>query len=177
MNDQKHRLFFALYPVLKERKCLHATVTPLLDSVVGRPVGIANLHLTLMFIGSVNSSELLSIQQCLPDALHFSAFQMSFNFMDYWRNPKILWVGCRQPPEKLFQLADFIQMKIGKHCNMEREHRPYKPHVTVCRKVKGFGSPVYFDAVTWHINRVHLMRSESTGQGVRYRSMMSWPLQ
>ncbi|RMH11862.1 MAG: RNA 2',3'-cyclic phosphodiesterase [Gammaproteobacteria bacterium] len=171
----RHRLFFALYPDAEARQALYENVKDSLPEKQGRFVPVENLHMTLVFVGSCNDSDLECLQSCLPEDLSFSRFRIHLDHLGYWKRPKILWAGCSEVPDTLSKLVETLRDQIRNRCNLPIESRDYQPHVTLMRKVMPEKGNILkktpIESVYWSITDIHLMESVSGPEGVQYRSI------
>lgn len=167
MREKKDiRLFFALWPNERVRGEMSACVK-LLPGNIGRVVPRYNWHMTLHFIGNTTFDE----KGCLHSQagrVKAKAFDLNIDRTGYFRKPKVFWLGCRQPPDALFDLQQNLGRLLSE-CEYEPETRPYTPHVTVARKV--FEKPEIEppDSISWHVDRFVLIESIAESNGVRYR--------
>lgn len=94
-----------------------------------RPEGI---HLTLKFLGEISQLEEVT---CALEAIErFEKFPVAvkgFGFFPDARRPRVLWAGVEAPPA-LAELAERVEGAMER-LGFPREHRPYKPHLTLAR--------------------------------------------
>ncbi len=180
MRENKDiRLFFALWPEEAQRRRLYeAADTIALDTAVHR-VPLANLHLTLHFIGNVYFEQM----DCLQEAAHSvraSAFDLIVDVQGYFNKPRVAWLGCANPPDALGNLHRELGRCLGS-CDYQPEARPYHPHVTVARKSGLIVTDTCFDPIDWKVSRfalieVQAMEAKSITKGVQYRALEIYPL-
>jgi 2'-5' RNA ligase len=94
------------------------------------------LHLTLRFFGEIPAETADALGGRLSEELAgLPAFSLEFYGCGVFperRNPRVLWIGVRAPPEPLFELqrrAERAAIALG----FEPEGRGYEPHLTVAR--------------------------------------------
>jgi RNA 2',3'-cyclic 3'-phosphodiesterase len=98
-------------------------------------VNINNVHLTLKFIGELNSRDILPMKERLEIAFSdFSQFNLKlFNlgFFPNERKPKIIWVGVSFPDQlkQLFANIEETACSLG----YSKEQRDFTPHITLGR--------------------------------------------
>lgn len=169
------RLFFALWPNRTLRQHLLRVQGECLPSPITPPSPAANLHLTLAFLGQVETAQ----QACLEQGaagLHLPAFSFRLDRLGYWRKPRILWIGCSATPAALHQLAAALA-EVMRSCGLQPEARPYRPHVTLARKQKqGPETPLPLPSLHWEARDFVLAESVSRPGGVLYRILQRWPL-
>jgi RNA 2',3'-cyclic 3'-phosphodiesterase len=117
---------------------LPETIVPFIAGMGGaipgsRPVPKDQLHLTLKFIGDTDTGLLPDIK----DALHSVEFpQFSFQLCGVGHfpprgMPRVLWAGIR-PAAETVSLRNKIETTLA-DIGIEREHRKFSPHLTLCR--------------------------------------------
>jgi len=95
-----------------------------------------NFHTTLEFIGEVDATELLQLQEIL-ESLSFSAFSletMQLHFFKTKGSQNVLTITMKDNPE-LTALSKNLRGKL-KTSGIPFQDRPLIPHVTLCRKAK-----------------------------------------
>lgn len=98
-----------------------------------RPVPPEQIHLTLKFIGEVDTAVLLDIQ----DALHtvrFPSFKLNLRGVGYFPPrgaPKVLWAGIT-PDTEVTRLRNRIEKTLA-DIDIPRGKRKFSPHFTICR--------------------------------------------
>ena len=140
----------------------------------GRLVTPENLHLTLAFLGFVGDDRIA----CVEDAgarVHGRAFSLSFTSTGYFARPRVLWSGCQEVPEALRGLVAELWAALGE-CGIEPEHREFRAHVTLARKVgKGVVTGVH-SPVVWPVRSFCLIESRTLPEGARYEVRARWDL-
>ena len=129
------------------------------------------LHLTLVFVGDV-PCERLGAFLALGAAMGAPPDEpLVLDRFECWGGPR---VACLSGPPPQGAWARFIERlaQEARALGAKVEHRPFRPHVTLARKV----SPEAFDAsglglplpLTWPAVGFRLIRSESGPEGLRY---------
>ena len=175
MRDQEVRIFYALWPDAMTRRKIQRVydgVGPLKG--VGRPVRLQNLHMTLHFIGNVAES-MLPCYLRAGDAVRVSPFTLKLNSCGGFANARVSWLGCHVFPLQLSQLHEQLGRQLV-DCGFAVENRPFRPHVTMARKVRGEIARQGIETIRWPVERFVLLQSEPVEGGVRYRVRHSWPL-
>ena len=96
-----------------------------------KPVPAENLHVTLSFIGRVNTTKLLEIESSLR-AIEFSPFELSFKGVGIFPSTdfvKVVWVGAKS--EELNSLAEKITVALSGL--VEKEDQKFSAHLTIAR--------------------------------------------
>ena len=168
------RLFFALWPDQPTRAALARTARPLLGACSGRPVPVANYHVTLAFLGSMPAARLDSIRAA-AGTVRATAFELEFDCHGHWSRARVAWLGCRQPPPAAGVLASSLWTALAP-LGLEPEQRPFRPHLTVLRDCRSCEWPGPVMPVTWPVRHFALLRSETLPEGARYEIVERWPL-
>lgn len=168
------RLFFALWPDDTLRRQLAGLAEDIGSRVTGRIVAEDNLHITLVFLGALNSAR----RQCAEEvaaAIRCERFTLTLDRTGYWSTPRILWAGSMQTPEALQSLVSALQTGLA-NCGIPLETRPYQPHLTLMRKVVRRPAAAAIGPMDWRVQRFCLVESVSGSKGVSYRVLASWCL-
>lgn len=138
----------------------------------GQLVALANLHLTLAFLGSVprgRKAELRAIGERLPR----QGFELELDQLARWGNG-ILHLAPRSTPPALHELVQALRQELLAS-GFEVEHRPFHPHVTLARHAHH--APSATPSFQLAARAVTLFSSENSPSGVRYRAIGEWPLE
>ncbi len=104
MSEPK-RLFFAIDLPDDARAQIIAWRAAHFASEDGRPVAAANLHLTLAFLGDVSNDKQCALVQ-LAGRIRQPGFTLHLDDAGQWLRSRVVWLGMRQPPRGLLQLAN-----------------------------------------------------------------------
>lgn len=172
INSTK-RLFFALWPDSSTRQQCCAVLNSL--GCHGKPVAAHNLHVTLVFLGSVDSQQQRAITQ-EAGKLNVAAMSLKFDRLSYWRKPAI---GCLTTSLRVdAAIVSLVEQltAIAERNGITVDKRPFKPHVTLLRKLK---APLQceFAAIPWHGYEFCLVESCASSHGVLYQVIERWPCQ
>ena len=100
-----------------------------------------SLHVTLKFIGEQKDELLPQVKETLqsvtaPTAtIHFR----NYGFFPTARSARVFWIGMQAGPE-LAALARDIDDRMSQ-LGIEKENRPFSPHLTLARAPGGSGAP------------------------------------
>lgn len=173
MSEQTQRLFFALWPDAATRqgvvRILHS-----LPRKQGKPVAPEKLHITLAFIGSVESHT----RDCLADharGVVGEAFTIALLQLGFFRRSRVLWLGSQTCPPPLRALVEQLNACLTP-CGYRPEPRPYHPHLTLFRKASPVRSPLALTPLTWQVDSFCLVESVSGPNGARYEILQRYPL-
>ena len=165
------RLFFALWPGNKLRKQLKVNLHNVKRNCEGRPLVPANLHMTLAFVGNVEVEKIPGLE-AMASKVVMQPFSFVLDYSGHFRRPQVLWLGTQLPPPELIQLSDNL-VQGCRDCGYKMEDRPFKPHVTLMRKVKE-NCPFDVMPVEWQAKEFVLVESRSTPGGVKYDVLKRW---
>lgn len=164
------RLFLALWPDHKVRGELKQ-ISGKLDLSKLKRVKPENIHITLIFIGSVENPMIsIIIQRVL--GISVKPFTVVFDELHFWRKPKVLCLTSSSPPSEIIQLAEALTHSIS-NCGLELDKRAYRPHVTLARKADKKPA-LDFTPVIWHADSFCLVESVTKPEGVCYQVVNSW---
>ncbi|MGH8468732.1 MAG: RNA 2',3'-cyclic phosphodiesterase [Gammaproteobacteria bacterium] len=167
------RLFFALWPNEQVRSGL-AEVMASLHVRRAKPVPAENLHITLLFLGSVTAQTRICAEK-IAEGIAGHPFELSLDQIGFWPQSGILWLGARELPEILAALARDLRHGIA-DCGIDLDARPFKPHVTLMRKALVVRREWPLATVAWRVDHFALVESKTNPNGARYQVLRSWRL-
>ncbi|HET6724395.1 MAG TPA: RNA 2',3'-cyclic phosphodiesterase [Gammaproteobacteria bacterium] len=168
------RLFFALWPDTSLREALHRAARKPVRQSGGKPVTPDNYHVTLKFLGGTDDEGYACVCAA-ADAIRAQPFELRLDRIGFWPKPRILWLGAEQVPDALTTLAGMLD-QVAEACGFAPELRPYRPHVTLARKVSQSGESRPAHPLVWRPEAFVLAASETLPEGVHYRVLRSWAL-
>ena len=145
-----------------------------MTDIDGKKVPVANLHITLSFLGNVDEAQINSYYQA-ADHVEGTRFQLVLDRLGSFMRSKILYMGCSHVPDELKQLVSNLEDKLVK-CGYEPEKRPFTPHITLARKFRKVIRQQESFEITWPVNEFSLIESRSETGGVSYHVLRSWQL-
>lgn len=170
---QTGRLFFALWPDADTRDSLCQAQRRLAVEGV-RELHAQDLHLTLAFIGSKPTDAVACIEQA-GDRVDVPSLQLCLDRQGSWDRARVSWLGV-QPNTDLTVLVDQLWDGLAS-CGLQRESRPYCPHVTLHRKVRGIPDGPLTPVIQWRASDFVLAESSRAAGAVpRYRVRRRWRL-
>ncbi|HID55700.1 TPA: RNA 2',3'-cyclic phosphodiesterase [Candidatus Poribacteria bacterium] len=144
-----------------------------------------NLHLTLKFLGDIESERIEEISSALDGvAAGFAPFSIRFSEVGVFpdpRRPRVLWVGLGQGEEEMRRMANAIEEAMER-LGFERERRPFTPHLTLARikspsnltgLLNDFRMP---DVSPVRVSRFSLIRSQLDPKGAIYTRIKEFNL-
>ncbi len=173
----RQRLFFALWPPEAVVQRLHDLQRKALDGIDGRRTAADRLHLTLRFIGSVDTQT----ADCLTSAaaaIRIPPFTLEIDHLGVFPRARVVWAGVSHPPPELLDLAGTLE-RICRDCDLPPESRPFAPHLTLLRKAPRHVrlSRTAIDPVVWPVREFVLVASDTRPEGAVYTVVERWPLQ
>jgi 2'-5' RNA ligase len=172
---------------LSEVRSLSETLKIEFEAFPLRWVNTANVHLTLKFLGEIDSVLVKQIGQVLTEtAASIPPFELTYAGIGSFPSvtkPRVIWLGVRAGK----YLAD-LHLKIEQECSglgIPLDNRSFNPHLTIARvsrdahsdQVKEFGQnlaqvEVGFLGVDL-VDQVHLYQSELKRSGAEYTKLFS----
>ncbi len=149
-----------------------------------RAVPVDQLHLTLKFIGEVEGSRLLDIQDALREIIlpKLSLSLKGVGIFPPRGAPRILWAGV-EPAERTIALRNSIERSLGA-INIPRDKKKYTPHLTLARlrncpihHLQQFlAGNAFFQTSEFPVEFFHLYRSQLTPKGALHTLESSYSL-
>ncbi len=169
--ENKRRLFFALWPDEAVLKAL-AKLCQGLDLGEGKPVDCGKFHITLVFLGEVPEDKIEALKM-LAEKLAFRPCELTFNRLEHWVRSAVLCLTAETVPEPLTELVKELKRGVRK-LGFKLERRPFRPHLTLARKVRKRVAACAIDPVYWPVRELALVASELTPEGSRYQVLGRW---
>jgi 2'-5' RNA ligase len=106
----------------------------------------SNIHLTLKFLGDVPASRIdrvsKAVERAASEVTQFEIEVAGTGCFPSARNPRVLWVGFTNIPNKLSDLYSSIESQLEIE-GFPREKRKFSPHLTIGRvRTPGTGASV-----------------------------------
>jgi 2'-5' RNA ligase len=175
MDKATKRVFFALWPDGPTRIALTAAKVQLQPQVTARWIRPENLHMTLAFLGDVETERQEGLVKA-ADAVRSHRFALQFDRIEYWRKPQVICLLPSVFPAVLGQLAGDLAAQL-RNAGFELEKRPYRAHLTLARKAACPPSDVRLNQpILWQSNAFVLVESDRDTPGSHYTVLKSWPL-
>ncbi len=142
------------------------------------------LHLTLKFIGEVEGSRFLDIQDALGE-IFLPKFSLSLKGVGTFPPrgiPHVLWVGV-EPGERIIPLRNSIERTLAV-INIPRDKKKFTPHMTLARlkdcpipRLQEFlAGNAFFHSPEFPVENFHLYSSKLTQKGALHSHERSYPL-
>lgn len=146
-------------------------------------VGSQNLHLTLKFLGELQSDALEAAEEGLAEAVSgVEPFTVGFHGLGAFpglARPRVIWVGVVQGARECQALQACVEAALAQR-GFPKEARAYTPHLTIGRVREPRGLAALQQAITQNaqkgfggvsVSSVSLMRSELHPAGARYTEL------
>lgn len=166
----KSRVFFALCPDATTAARIGAVADSL--ALGGRRVKHERLHLTLAFLGSVDSATVTELCQSAA-AVRSAPFTLQLDQIGYFARPRIVWLGATRVPVALTQLAGHV---VTLTTAAGADNPPFRAHVSLARDVGRPQTHVCFAAIPWPVRAFCLLESGRNGTAGEYSCLGRWPL-
>jgi len=174
MDKATQRLFFALWPDASISEALAAVAQQVVVESGGRPTPLANVHLTLAFLGE-QPHRIAQELSAAASRIAAPAFDLVFDRVDSWRKNAIAWAGVQSVPGPLVELHHAIAQSLLAS-GIETDDRPLAAHVTLARRIETSVRHPLAPPLTWHVSAFALVASDLSAAGVSYRVLCRWPL-
>jgi len=165
------RLFFALWPDDQTRLEL-LQLSRSIEAKKFMPVQPHNIHVTLVFLGNVDTASELLIKHSVA-GISVNPFVLKFDQLSYWSRPKVLCLTCSQLADEVEMLVTALNTEVAS-CGLQTDTRPYHPHITLARHAK-YLPDIKFEPIVWRVESFCLVESCSEPGGVCYKVKEQWP--
>jgi len=99
-------------------------------------VGPENIHMTLKFLGDVDSKKIDGIKQAIVNLFkNIKPFTVELTQLGFFPNinrPRTLWVGLKDDGQQLNKMAVLIKKALVK-IGFREDQRSFSPHITIGR--------------------------------------------
>jgi len=167
MNDCMRKVFFALWPDGDLRSQLAKLLEPIQQ---GRKVPEESLHITLHFVGQVESVDCLLEQ---AEQICFSPGSIKLEGYGVFKKARVLWAGPIQWSKEIVELSAACR-EAATVCGYTPHTERFRPHITLARKMAQLPELPAFKPVSWDFQTFSLVESNSTDHGVRYRVLQTF---
>jgi 2'-5' RNA ligase len=187
-TGERPRLFVAIAPPAAVRSALGAAIDELRQVVHGpmRWVPHASIHLTLKFLGDVDSSHVGELAESLGDACAgvapFKLRLVGGGTFPAGKRPSVVWTGLGGEIDQLRELQHAVELAmVG--LGFGAESRPFGPHLTLARiggrlahdRMRALGDGLaslrYPDDASFVVGQVELIRSQLGHGAPRYTTL------
>ncbi len=145
----------------------------------GRAVPAANFHVTLAFIGQLQSHRLEALCDAIAAVCESGNYHTDALLLDqvgYWPKPGIFWLGPSHWPDTVTKLAAKLRNSAASF-GASKDKRAFQPHVTLYRScVLPPPAPLVAPEFSFSFDHVILFESHNSAAGVSYHSIAEFTL-
>ena len=142
-----------------------------------------NIHITLKFLGDIDTKQINSIKQILSNCTHNTRpFKVELSQLGAFPNidrPRTLWVGLKDSKQRLNQISMSLEKTLGK-IGFQTDQKPFSSHITIGRirssknidaLSKSMSSYQISENCTQTISKIILFQSTLCSEGPIYQSL------
>ncbi len=130
--------------------------------------------MTLLFLGAVRATDLPAVMAAAAGPT-VAPFELLFDGVEHWSKPQVLVAVASSPPQAAARLAEALGARLVL-AGLPIERRPWRPHVTLARKVVRPAARPGPAPVRWAVPELSLVESLADPAGVHYVVVRRWPL-
>ena len=146
------------------------------------------LHVTVRFVGEVEAAQGTAIAAALQPELAIESFNMIVKGTGAFAPsgaPRVFWAGIANGAGELSAIEQEVSGRLAAcGVELEREGRPYRPHLTLARvrDASGLRSAPLFEALSGRgfgvtrVDAITLFESRTSPRGATYESLQRTPL-
>ena len=143
------------------------------------------VHITLVFIGEVPDERAVQIIDIMGEVIPYQPFSFELAGIGVFPPrgaPRALWIGVKSGADEIVRVQALVAERL-EHASVERERRPFSPHVTLARWRNSrpsdrprstSSSPPTIARV--EVNAVTLFQSRVSSAGSTYTRLVETPL-
>ncbi len=140
----------------------------------GRPIPAENLHVTLVFIGSVPESRFERVIHAAAQ-VRGAPFDLEFDQIEAWARSRVLCLTSSSTPPQLIEIEEQLRFNLlGGQFDIRQEE--YRPHVTLARDVGRRTMREAIAPIGWSVEDFALVESRPGRSGSKYSVVERWPL-
>lgn len=173
--SESRRLFFALELPGETQQQIIQWRADHFPADAGRPIAAANLHLTLAFLGEVSADKQRALA-AMAGRIRQPGFTLNLDDAGQWLRSQVVWLGTRQPPRGLLQLANMLRSQAARS-GCYQSPQPFHPHITLLRNTAHV-VPIPPPGFGWKVpvTEFALYASDFTRGRTRYTQLERWTL-
>ena len=174
------RVFFALWPTDDVRDRIYRAAQGLHRRLGGRLTRPDTLHLTLVFLGDVDSAKVVDLATAAGQ-IHSPGFELALDTRACWARNHIAHLTISTPSPGLLGLVEQLSDRL-REAGVTFDARRYVPHVTLIRHAdcSRFPEPANEhpapEPLFWSARDFVLVKSSLRPEGARYEQLGRWPL-
>lgn len=168
------RLYFALWPDDGIRLQLSRYRLQLARETNGHPVFPVSLHMTLAFLGDVDTT-LVPLIEKIGSRLIAAPFNYPVNVAGCFPKARVAWLGAKETPWHLFELQKNLQALLAT-ARLGHDTRTFRPHITVVRDIETPFEDRTIAPVRWPIDQFCLVSARTGAAGPEYKVLKNWQM-
>jgi len=142
-----------------------------------------NIHITLKFLGDVDTEQINSVKQTLANLFQNTrSFKVELSRLGAFPNidrPRTLWVGLKDSKQRLSRIAVSLEKALGK-IGFQGDQKSFSPHITIGRirssknisaLSKSMSNYQISENCTQNISKIILFQSNLCPDGPIYKSL------
>ena len=169
------RLFFALWPEPSLQQSFFDTGKKLSNLCGGQRTRRENIHLTLAFLGAVETERVNRVI-AVANQLQSPSFDLLFDRLGWWRQNQVAWAASSETPRALLVLVKNLQLGLMQE-GFKFDERRFLPHVTLLRKAQCHDSTLESPSLLWPVRQFVLVNSTLRQGGPHYAIVKRWNLE
>lgn len=142
----------------------------------GKRQRVEKLHITLVFLGSVDA-ESADCVQAAADNIRAEPFALELNRLGFFPRPGVVWLAPATIPPELNKLYNDLSEQLQQQCGIDSERRAFHPHVTLIRRSRRRPPVDSIGPIHWPVSDFVLIESRTLPEGARYEVVKKWSLQ
>jgi 2'-5' RNA ligase len=187
-SELTRRVFFALWPDDPLRSSFAEATHEVARSVGGRLVSAHNLHVTLLFLGSVAEDRLTELEAVAARVAGMnvaSPSELLFDRIEHWKRSRVL-VATASPSAGVAAAGALAAklLEVSRGAGFTRDLKTlglappaaFRPHVTLARKVFHLVPTVDIAPLRWGFTGFALAQSDQGPDGSQYSVRATFPL-
>jgi 2'-5' RNA ligase len=152
-----------------------------LAAAAGRTLALADVHVTLCFLGAVSEAQKASLCE-RAGRIEAASFELAFERLEWWPAARVLAATATGVPAAAVQLAAALAA-AARQVGLAPDERPWRAHVTLLRGATVPQLALRPLRLTLPVSRFYLAQSQGLGvqacdraEAPRYVTLASWPL-
>ena len=138
-------------------------------------------HITLKFIGEIESFRLGDVKAALEEIKYFEPFNITLDYIGAFPNlnsPRVLWLSGDKGASELTKISRLVNDSLYDSAEIERDDKKFRAHLTLARLKESFlpedlvRSLGNVPKLSWQCSELVLMKSVLTPKGPIYTQLM-----
>ncbi len=171
------RLFVAIEVPEDIRKEIFYIEEKLKEFYSAKWVEMANIHLTLKFLGEIEKERIEDVKRILKKISEGdTAFEINLERVGGFPNlkrPRVLWIGVNKGFEDVKGIMESLEEEFTK-IGIEPEKRKKHPHITIGRvkkKEKKLSGEIDYESRIFEVKQISLIKSILTPKGAEHTTL------